>query len=128
MEHILPEIDNFLSEISSGKKTYKIIETKINENHPYFVLARTLQNSKTAADKKKLLAANEHYIKVISEQTAAIKAIEKERNRLAIREKDLLAANEHYIQVINEQQSYRSLNQSIKDRIKIIIKALYGRH
>jgi len=52
------------------------------------------------------LAANEHYVQVISEQAAAIEAIEKERDRLAIREKELLAENEHYVKVINEQQSY----------------------
>jgi len=61
---------------------------------------------------KELLAANEHYVKVISEQAAAIEAVEKERNRLAIREKELLAEKEHYVQVISEQQSFIRLLQS----------------
>jgi ADP-heptose:LPS heptosyltransferase len=42
MEHIMPEIENLLLEISHGRKTFKIIETKLKEDHPYLVLARTV--------------------------------------------------------------------------------------
>ena len=42
MEHILPEIENLLLEISHDRKTFKIIETRLEEGHPYLVLARTV--------------------------------------------------------------------------------------